>query len=131
VRIFEAPKTPGTSNITVTSLADPTKTASATVTITADGQKVATVVADDRGEWVILPPNKLAPGNHQIGITSVLGGAPPVPSDDVVVVVVPQPQVASNATTGAGGTQTAATNNFSAGTAFNNISFSSGASAFW
>jgi nucleoid-associated protein YgaU len=80
----------------------------ATVTITADGQKAATVVADDRGEWVILPPNKLAPGNHQIGITSVLGGAPPVPSDDVVVVVVPQPQVASNATTGAGGTQTAA-----------------------
>ncbi len=80
----------------------------ATVTITADGQKVATVVADDRGEWVILPPNKLAPGNHQIGITSVLGGAPPVPSDDVVVVVVPQPQVAGNATTGAGGTQTAA-----------------------
>jgi len=77
----------------------------ATVTITADGQKVATVVADDRGEWVILPPNKLAPGNHQIGITSVLGGAPPVPSDDVVVVVVPQPQVASNS---AGGTQTAA-----------------------
>jgi nucleoid-associated protein YgaU len=80
----------------------------ATVTITADGQKVATVVADDRGEWVILPPNKLAPGNHQIGITSVLGAAPPVPSDDVVVVVVPQPQVASSTTGAAGGTQTAA-----------------------
>jgi hypothetical protein len=79
-----------------------------TVTITADGQKAATVVADDRGEWVILPPDKLAPGNHQIGITSVLGGAPPVPSDDMVVVVVPQPQVASNTTAAAGGTQTAA-----------------------
>jgi len=78
-----------------------------TVTITADGQKLGTVVADDRGEWVIVPTSKLAPGNHQIGITSQLGGGAPVPSDDIVVVVVPQPQVAVSGQSSAGGTQTA------------------------
>jgi nucleoid-associated protein YgaU len=80
----------------------------ATVTITADGQKIGTVVADDRGEWVILPPSKLAPGNHQIAIASQLGGAAPVPSEDVVIVVVPPPPVASKSATTGGGTQTAA-----------------------
>jgi nucleoid-associated protein YgaU len=80
----------------------------ATVTITADGQKIGTVVADDRGEWVILPTSKLVPGNHQIAIASQLGGAAPVASDDVVIVVVPQPPVAAKAASGGGGTQTAA-----------------------
>ena len=79
----------------------------ATVTITADGQKIGTVVADDRGEWVILPVSKLVPGNHQIAIASQLGGAPPVASDDVVIVVVPQPPAAAKAAS-SGGTQTAA-----------------------
>jgi nucleoid-associated protein YgaU len=80
----------------------------ATVTITADGQKIGTVVADDRGEWVILPLSKLVPGNHQIAIASQLGGAAAVPSDDVVIVVVPQPPVAAKGTSSGGGTQTAA-----------------------
>jgi len=80
----------------------------ATVTITADGQKIGTVVADDRGEWVILPPSKLVPGNHQIAIASQLGSDTPVPSEDVVIVVVPQPPVASKSAGTGGGTQTAA-----------------------
>jgi nucleoid-associated protein YgaU len=79
----------------------------ATVSITADGQKIGTVVADDRGEWVILPQSKLVPGNHQIAIASQLGGAAPVASDDVVIVVVPEPPAAAKGTSN-GGTQTAA-----------------------
>jgi LysM domain len=78
----------------------------ADVTLTADGQKLGTVTADDRGEWVIVPESKLAPGNHQIAIASQLGDSAPVPSDDIVVVVVPRPQVASGGQS-SGGTQTA------------------------
>jgi nucleoid-associated protein YgaU len=78
----------------------------ANVTLTADGQKLGTVTADDRGEWVIVPESKLAPGNHQIAIASQLGDSAPVPSDDIVVVVVPRPQVASGGQS-SGGTQTA------------------------
>jgi len=74
----------------------------ANVTLSADGQEIGTVTADDRGEWVIVPQTKLPPGNHQIAIASQLGEAAPVPSDDIVVVVVPRPQGQSS-----GGTQTA------------------------
>ena len=66
-----------------------------TVTVTADNQKIGSIVADDRGEWVLLPDTKLAPGNHQLASTAQLDGGTAVASDDVVVVVVPQPQVAS------------------------------------
>ena len=76
------------------------------VTLTADGQKLGTVEADDRGEWVLVPGSRLPPGNHQIAIASQLGNAPPVESDDIVVVVVPQPQVATGGQS-SGGTQTA------------------------
>jgi nucleoid-associated protein YgaU len=67
-----------------------------TVTLTADGQKIGSIVADDRGEWVLLPDTKLLPGNHQLAITAQLNGGSEVASQDVVIVVVPQPQVASN-----------------------------------
>ncbi len=67
-----------------------------TVTVTADGQKIGSIVADDRGEWVLLPETKLTPGNHQLAISAQLGGGTAVASEDIVVVVVPQPQVASN-----------------------------------
>jgi nucleoid-associated protein YgaU len=75
------------------------------VTVTADGQKIGSIVADDRGEWVLLPETKLTPGNHQLAISAQLDGAQAVASEDVVVVVVPQPQVAANGQTTSGGTQ--------------------------
>lgn len=79
------------------------------VSVTADGQKIGSIAADDRGEWVLLPDTKLAPGNHQLAITSQLTGQTAVASQDVVVVVVPQPQIASNGqTTGQAQTATAA-----------------------
>jgi nucleoid-associated protein YgaU len=81
-----------------------------TVTVTADNQRIGSIVADDRGEWVLLPDTKLAPGNHQLAITAQLNGGTAVASDDVVVVVVPQAQVASNGqTTGQTQSQTQTT----------------------
>lgn len=80
-----------------------------TVTILADGQKIGSIVADDRGEWVLLPDTKLAPGNHQLDISAQLDGGSAVASADVVVVIVPQPQVASSGQS-AGQTQTTASN---------------------
>jgi len=80
------------------------------VIVTADGQKIGSIAADDRGEWVLLPDTKLAPGNHQLAITSQLTGQTAVASQDVVVVVVPQPQIASNGQT-TGQNQTAAAAN--------------------
>jgi nucleoid-associated protein YgaU len=76
-----------------------------TVVLTADGQTIGSIVADNRGEWVLLPGSKLAPGNHQLAITSQIADAKPVLSDDIVVVVVPQAQVAGNGQAGAGGAQ--------------------------
>ena len=69
------------------------------VTVTADNQKIGSVAADDRGEWVLLPDTKLAPGNHQLALSAQLPGQTAVASEDVVVVVVPQPLVASNGQT--------------------------------
>ncbi len=81
------------------------------VTVTADGQKIGSIVADDRGEWVLLPDTKLVPGNHQLAITAQLEGGTAVASEDVVVVVVPQPQVAANGqATGQTQTQTTVSN---------------------
>jgi hypothetical protein len=80
------------------------------VSVTADGQKIGNIAADDRGEWVLLPDTKLAPGNHQLAISSQLTGQTAVASQDVVVVVVPQPQIASNGQT-TGQNQTAAAAN--------------------
>jgi hypothetical protein len=71
----------------------------ALVSVTADGQKIGSIAADDRGEWVLLPDTKLAPGNHQLALSAQLEGQTAVASQDVVVVVVPQPQVASNGQT--------------------------------
>lgn len=69
------------------------------VTVTADNQKIGSIAADDRGEWVLLPDTKLAPGNHQLALSAQLPGQTAVVSEDVVVVVVPQPQIASNGQT--------------------------------
>jgi hypothetical protein len=78
----------------------------AMVSVTADGQKIGSIAADDRGEWVLLPDIKLAPGNHQLALSAQLEGQTAVASQDVVVVVVPQPQIASNGQT-SGQNQTA------------------------
>ena len=67
-----------------------------TVVLTADGQTIGSIVADDRGEWVLLPGNKLAPGNHQLAITSQFANAKPVLSErGYTVCTRPLPKVVS------------------------------------
>lgn len=59
------------------------------ITVLDDGQVIGTVVADERGEWVFVPHEALAPGARQIGILAKLPDGRIVPSDRTVTLVVP------------------------------------------
>ncbi len=62
-----------------------------TVAIIDNGQFVGQLNADERGEWVFIPPEPLAPGSRQLGLEMRDGkGGAVTASDDVVVVVVPE-----------------------------------------
>ncbi len=97
----------------------------AEVTVLDRGEVLGTVTADDAGEWVLLPEMPLAPGSHELGLSSqmppaaALAGSPsaqptatqsaatrpagetpaakPLESENVVVVVVPEPKPATTA----------------------------------
>lgn len=60
------------------------------VNILADGQEVASVEADQRGEWVFLPNETLLSGDHELSLSSVSGNGEQLASRDVVVVSVPE-----------------------------------------
>ena len=62
----------------------------AEVEITEGGTVIATVTADDRGEWVALPEQPIAPGNRQLALTQRTIEGVTVESDTVVVLVVPE-----------------------------------------
>ena len=65
----------------------------ATVTV-LDGEKpVATVTADAKGEWVVVPEQPLAPGSHELSLTekSASDGSDRK-SANVVVLSVPEPK---------------------------------------
>ena len=89
------------------------------VTVTDGGTPVATAKADQRGEWVMLPDNPLAPGTRELNLTETRPGADtPVPADKVVVVVVPDPAAATEiAATQTASTQAAVTGSASLGSA--------------
>ncbi len=74
------------------------------VTILLNGEPAGSVTADARGEWVLLPDRPLPPGSHELSLSSVHGGEPPVVSDEMVVVVVPEPNkdIAGRETDGTG-----------------------------
>ncbi len=56
-----------------------------------DGDRVlGTVTADSRGEWVLVVPEPLAPGSHELSLSARVAGGDPVRSDSIVVVVVPE-----------------------------------------
>ncbi len=76
-------------------------TADSSVTLRVDGSPFETVDADARGEWVMLPEQRLAPGTHELGLLARLPDGSTMESTDVVVVVVPTPdQVAAGGTEG-------------------------------
>lgn len=62
----------------------------ATVEILAGDKTIGTVQADERGEWVFLPTEPLAPGNHELSLRAKSGDGDSVKSDHVVVLVVPK-----------------------------------------
>jgi nucleoid-associated protein YgaU len=75
--------------------------ADSAVTLRVDGTPFETVDADPRGEWVMLPEERLAPGTHELGLLSRLPDGSTMESSDVVVVVVPTPeQIAAGGTEG-------------------------------
>ena len=55
-----------------------------------DGRPIGQIKADGRGEWVMLPDAPLPPGSRQLSLSSRLGDADLVWSENVVVVVVPE-----------------------------------------
>lgn len=64
----------------------------AEVTILDGDRAVGSVTADSRGEWVLVAPEPLEPGSHELGLSARAGEEEPLPSDSVVVVVVPEPE---------------------------------------
>lgn len=75
--------------------------ADSAVTLRVDSTPFETVDADPRGEWVMLPEERLAPGTHELGLLARLPDGSTVESSDVVVVVVPTPeQIAAGGTEG-------------------------------
>ena len=65
----------------------------ASVTVLDGGKPVATVTADPKGEWVVLPEQALAPGSHELSLTETSpGGGADRKSANVVVLSVPEPK---------------------------------------
>ena len=62
----------------------------ATVIILDGGNPIGEVVADNRGEWVFVPPKPLLPGSRELGLEMRQAGKPAVISESVVVLVVPE-----------------------------------------
>ena len=64
----------------------------ALVTVLDGGRPIGRTTADQRGEWVLLPEDSLAPGGRQLSLSSKRTDADEaVQSHDVVVLVVPEP----------------------------------------
>lgn len=59
------------------------------VSVLADGEEIASVQADQRGEWVLLPDEGLISGDHELSLSSVSGNEAQAESEDIVVVSVP------------------------------------------
>lgn len=62
------------------------------VTVMSGDTPIGSAVADERGDWVVLPDTKLPPGDHELTAVARLPDQPPMESADVVVIVVPEPQ---------------------------------------
>jgi len=63
------------------------------VTVVDRGDEVGRTTANRRGEWVLVPPEPLPPGDRELSLSASCGDAPTLNSDRVVVVVVPEPSV--------------------------------------
>jgi nucleoid-associated protein YgaU len=65
----------------------------ASVTVLDGDKPVATVTADAKGEWVVVPEKPLAPGSHELSLTEKSpGDGSDRKSANVVVLSVPEPK---------------------------------------
>ena len=79
-------------------------TPGASVTVLDGGQVLGVVVADARGEWVLLPGSPLPPGSRELSIVEQRpGSAEPLLSEKVVLLVVPEPSRTVTGAPAAGG----------------------------
>lgn len=62
----------------------------AEVEITVGDTVIATVTADDRGEWAAVPETPIKPGSQQLALTQRTVEGETVESDSVVILVVPE-----------------------------------------
>ncbi|MCZ6885806.1 MAG: LysM peptidoglycan-binding domain-containing protein [Alphaproteobacteria bacterium] len=62
----------------------------AEVDITEGGKVIATVTADERGDWVAIPENPIEPGRRQLALIQRTGDGETVESDSVVILAVPE-----------------------------------------
>jgi nucleoid-associated protein YgaU len=60
------------------------------VRILVDGQEMARLTADSRGEWVFVPETPLLPGTRRLMLEMLVPGGSPVPSTDEVVLILPE-----------------------------------------
>jgi nucleoid-associated protein YgaU len=60
------------------------------VAVTSDGRTIGKTTADTRGEWVIIPQEKIGPGTHEIDVAARLPGGDWRDSEAQVVLVVPE-----------------------------------------
>lgn len=64
----------------------------ADVVIRDDGQELGRVRADTTGQWVFLPPSRLAPGNRELTLTEHTAEGSELKADASVLLVVPDPK---------------------------------------
>lgn len=62
----------------------------AEVTVNDDDRVVGKVIADQRGEWVLIPSKPLPPGSRRLSLSARLPGQEPVISLSDVILVVPE-----------------------------------------
>ncbi len=62
----------------------------AAVTVLDADRPLGTVVADSRGEWVLVPEEPIPPGSRELAISSELDDGRVALSESVVVIVVPE-----------------------------------------
>ncbi len=62
----------------------------AAVTVLDADQELGTVVADSRGEWVLVPEEPIKPGSAELGLSSELEDGRVALSESVIVIVVPE-----------------------------------------
>ena len=83
---FDVVRVSPAGNMVIAGRAEP----NAEVHILDKGESIGTTKADDRGEWVFLPSEKLAPGNRELTLSTLGPSGNQQESDRSVLIVMPK-----------------------------------------